>query len=203
MANKTNMGVTNILKSLYEMLKTIKQTKKNKENYIRKFNEGGKFLADIKCAFNANLLINNSGVLYNTGITSEYFFIRIENINKVQVKTDKELTKQMNDNKIPIIGNLTFPKGIHFFLIISYTDKNLELENTIESEMAVFGANSILKARQQYIKNHPESSLKELEYTSEPIDIPEQISKLFELVEKGALSSDEFNQKKKELLSKM
>ena len=35
------------------------------------------------------------------------------------------------------------------------------------------------------------------------MDIPDQISKLFELVEKGVITSEEFNQKKKELLSRM
>lgn len=200
------------MKSLYKMWKTMKKARETKEACIKTFNEGGKSFANVKCAFNTNLLINSSGILYNTAITSEYFFIRIESIKRIQVKTDEELTKQMSDNKIPIIGNLTFPRIIHFFLIISYIDKDLELEETIESEMAVFGATSILKARHQYIKNHPGSFLEEIDYTFEPnplnedsknIDIPDQINKLFGLVEKGALSSEEFNEKKKELLSKM
>ena len=108
------------MKSLYKLWKSIKEAHENKETCIKTFNGGGKSIANIKCAFNSNLLINNSGVLYNTAITSEYFFIRIENIKKVQVKTDKELTKQMLDNKIPIIGDLTFPKIIHSFLALIY-----------------------------------------------------------------------------------
>jgi len=75
--------------------------------------------------------------------------------------------------------------------------------------MAVDGANAILKARKQYIKDHPEVFLEELDYALEAktpkqdfksVDIPDQINKLFELVEKGALSIEEFNEKKKELL---
>ena len=200
------------MKSLYKKWKTIKKTHENKEACIKKFNEGGKSFANIRCAFNANILINNSGVLYNTQIISEYFFIPVENIKRIQVKTDEELSKQMIAHKIPIIGNLTFPREIHLFLIINYVENGLEAEKTIESKMAVLGVTSILKARQQYIKNHPNCFLEELDYTLEPIsfnegskpmDIPDQINKLFELVEKGALSSEEFNQKKKELLSKM
>ena len=194
------------------MLKNLKQNNENKENYIRKFNEGGDSSAVIKCAFNATLLINNSGVLYDTAITSEYFFIPIENIKWVQVKSDKELTKNMVDNKISLLGDLPFPREILFFLIINYTEKDLEIEKTIQCKMAAFGATEILKARRQYIKAHPESFLEELLDPFEPkslkedsktVDIPDQINKLFELFKNGALSSEEFNQKKKELLSKM
>ena len=141
--------------SLYKMWKNRKEARLNKEFCIKKFNEGGKYFANIECAFNANILINNSGVLYNTAITSEYFFIPIENIKKVQVKTDQELSKYIVDNKIRKIGNLTFPQVIHLFLIINYEENNLELEKTIESKMAVLGATSIIKARQEYIKKSP------------------------------------------------
>lgn len=194
------------------MWESRKKAHKCKETYIRKFNEGGKAFSNIKCAFNANILINNSGILYNTEITSEYFFIPIENIRKVQVKTDQELTKAMIDNKRPIIGGLTFPKLILFFLIINYEENNLELEKTIESEMAEDAVNAILKARQHYIMENPKSILEGLDYTIRPraynedskvMDIPGQIQKLFELVEMGALSTEEFDQKKKELLLKM
>lgn len=200
------------MKSLYKMWKVMKKTHKNKETLIRRFNEGGKAFANIECVFNANILINNSGVLYNTAIESEYFFIPIENIKKINVKTDEELSKNIIVNKIPITCGLTFPQQIHFFLIINYTENDLEVEKTIESKMAEFGASEILKARQRYIKNNPKSSIEELDYTLKPIsnneefrtmDIPDQINKLFELAEKGVLSTEEFNQKKKELLSRM
>jgi len=200
------------MKSLYEMWKTTKKTRENKEACIKKFNAGGKAFANFKCAFNSNILINNSGVLYNTKVISEYFFISIESIIKVEVKSDEELTKGIIENKKPLIGGLTFPRIIHFFLIINYEENNLQHEKTIESKAAVFGATSILKARQEYIKNHPSSILKDFDYTLElkspnegqsEMDIPDQINKLFELVEKGALSTEEFNQKKKELLLKM
>ncbi len=110
------------------------------------------------------------------------------------------------------MGSLNFKRQIHFFLIINYIENNLELEKTIESEMAEVGADEILKARKHYIKNNPNSLLEELYYTVESIsqneesktlDIPDQISKLFELVEKGVITLEEFNQKKKELLSRM
>jgi len=143
------------MKSLYKMWKTTKKARENKEDYIRKFNEGGKSFSNIKCAFNANILINKSGVLYNTKITSEYFFIPIQNIKKVQVKTDEELSKHVIDNKIPLIGDLNLPRNVHFFLIINYTENNIELEKTIESKMANLGVTSILKARQQYNEDHP------------------------------------------------
>lgn len=207
-----NRGEAINMKLLFKRWKIIKKTHENKEACIRKFNEGGKSFANIKCAFNASLLINDSGVLYNTPITAEYFFIPIENIKKVQVKTDKELSAQVKDNKIPIIGDLTFPREIHSFLIINYAEKDFKVEKIIESKMAVLGATEILKARQEYIKNHPNVFLEELEYTLEPsrlnedtknMDIPDQINELFKLVEKGALSSEEFNEKKKELLSRM
>jgi len=200
------------MKSLYKVWKTIKNDRIKKEDCIRKFNEGGKSFANIKCAFNANILVNDSGVLYNTTIISEYFFIPIEVINKVDIRTDEELAKQMIENKRRFIGDLTFPRIKHHFLRINYTENDIEVEKTIETEMAVFAVTSIIKARQQYVKNYPESFLKELQYTIEPkclseeietMDIPDQINKLFELVQKGVLSSDEFNQKKKELLSRM
>lgn len=200
------------MKSLFERLKAIKKASDSKENYIRKFNEGGKPFADIKCAFNANILINNWGILYNTPVTSEYFFIPIENINRVQVKSDEELSREIADKKIPIIGDLSFPKQTHFFLIIDYKENHHSLEKIIESKMAMEAVTAILKARKQYLKEHPESSLEEIEYIAEDRnpnlkfelrDIPDQISKLFDLVEKGALSIEEFNEKKKELLLKM
>jgi len=200
------------MKSLYKVWKTINKDRKSKENCINKFNEGGKSFANIKCAFNANILINNSGVLYNTAINSEYFFIPIENIKKVEVKTDEELSKQITDSKIPIIGDLNFARKIHFFLIIKYTENNMEIEKTVEAKMADVVVTAILKARQHYIKKFPMSFLEELDYTLEPIpynekskdiDIPDQINKLFDLLEKGAISSEEFKQKKEELLSRM
>lgn len=200
------------MKSIYQRLKTIKKHRENKETYIREFNKGGKAFSNIKCAFNANILINDSGILYNTAIISEYFFIRIENIKKLQVKTDEELSKRVIANKRRFIGDLTFPRQTHFFLIISYIENNLEVEKTIESEMAVLGATGILKARQQYLKKHPNIFLEEIDYTLEAtvlkdepktVDIPDQIDKLFQLVGKGALSLEEFNEKKKELLSKL
>ncbi len=200
------------MKLLYNRWKTLKRAQENKKTYIRKFNEGGNSFANIKCAFNANILVNSSGILYNTPITAEYFFVPIENIKKVKVTTDKELSKQVISNKIRIIGDLTFPQETHLFLIITYKENNLEVEKTIESKMATLGATSILKARQEYIENHPNAFLEELDYSLEPkeingdfnnVDIPGQINKLFELVEKGALSQEEFSKKKKELLSRM
>ncbi|MGH4140223.1 SHOCT domain-containing protein [Clostridium sp.] len=200
------------MKSLYKVWKDTKKAHEDKETCIRKFNEGGKSIANIKCAFNANILINNFGILYNTTIDSEYFFIPIQSIKKVEVKTDEELSNHVIDNKIPLIGDLNFLRKVHFFLKINYIENNIELEKTIESKMAALGATSIVKARAQYNQDNPKSLLQELKYIPESrsfnegdraIDIPEQINKLFELVEKGALSLDEFNQKKKELLLKM
>ena len=200
------------MKLLFEKLKTIKKIRENKETCIRKFNEGGKAFANIKCAFNANILINNCGVLYNTSITAEYFFVPIEKIKEVQIKTGEELSKLINEKKIPIIGDLTFPQQAHLFLIITYIENDLEVEKIIDSKMAAFAVTSILQARKQYIQSHPESCLEELEDIDESkrlnaelktMDIPDQINKLFGLVEKGAISLEEFNQKKKELLLKM
>lgn len=101
---------------LYRMWKTRNKDYENKKNCIRKFDEGGKAFANIECAFNANIIINNSGVLYNTKITAEYFFIPIENIKKVQVKTDDELSNQVMDNRKPLIGDLPFPRKVTFTL---------------------------------------------------------------------------------------
>ncbi|NNU76867.1 SHOCT domain-containing protein [Clostridium estertheticum] len=200
------------MKSLYKVWKAIKNARKNKENYIRKFNEGGKSFANIECAFNANILISNSGVLYNTKIISEYFFIPIEYIKKVGVITDEELTKQVIANKKHIIGELTFPRNTHLFLRINYIENNIELEKTVETKMAVFAVTSIIKARKKYSEIYPEPFIEEIDYTIEPkflnfgikdMDVPDQINKLFKLVEKGVLSQEEFNQKKKELLLRM
>lgn len=200
------------MKLLHKRWATLKINQKNKKACIEKFNEGGKSFANIKCAFNAILSINNSGILYNTPIISEYFFIPIENIRKVKVKTDQQLTKKISDNKVPIIGNLTFPRESHFFLIISYVENNLQIDKMIESKMASEGLKTIIKAKQNYIKNHPNISPNVFDYALEAsyidedsnnVDIPDQINKLYELVEKGALSLEEFNQKKIELLARM
>jgi len=200
------------MKSLYKVWKATRNAKKNKVNYIRKFNEGGKFFASIKCAFNANILVNSSGVLYNTTINSEYFFIPIECIRKVGIRSDEDLEKKMAPNKIHLIGELTFPRNIHLFIRINYTENNIEAEKTVETKMAVFAVSSIVKAREQYIIKYPKNFLEEFNYSIEPnslnseienMDIPDQINKLFKLVEKGALSQEEFSQKKKELLLRM
>ncbi|MBU3188004.1 hypothetical protein K9O30_00150 [Clostridium bowmanii] len=66
------------------------------------------------------------------------------------MKTDEELSKHVIDNKVPLIGDLNFPRKVHFFLVIDYTENDIELEKTIESKMAVLGIDSILKARQRY-----------------------------------------------------
>lgn len=200
------------MKSLYKVWKATRNDKKNKENYILKFNEGGKFFASIKCAFKANILVNSSGVLYNTTINSEYFFIPIECIKKVGVRSDEDLDKKMAPNKIHLIGELTFPRNIHLFIRINYTENNIEVEKTVETKMAVFAVLSIVKAREQYIRKYPKNFLEEFNYSIElnslnseieNMDIPDQINKLFKLVEKGALSQEEFSQKKKELLLRM
>lgn len=200
------------MKSLYKVWKATRNAKKDKENYIKKFNEGGKSFASIKCAFNANILVNSSGVLYNTKIDSEYFFIPIENIKKVVIKSDEDLEKNMGTNKIRIIGELTFPRNIHLFIRINYTENNIEVEKTVETKMAVFAVSSIVKARELYIEKYPKNVLSEFMYSIEPsslvpesdnMDIPDQINRLFKLVEKGALSKEEFDQKKKELLLRM
>jgi len=200
------------MKSLYKMWKIIKKERANKETFIKKFNEGGKAFASIECAFNANILINNSGVLYNTKITSEYFFIPIQNIKRIQVKTDKEISKHVVDNKTPKFGGLTFKQQTHFFLIINYVENTIEIEKTIESKMAEACASEILKSRKNYIINNPKAFIEELDFSIEPIvldeefeslDIPDQINKLFDLYEKGIITSEEFNEKKKQLLSRM
>lgn len=200
------------MKSIYKTWKIIKKARANKETFIRKFNEGGKAFATIECAFNANILINNSGVLYNTAINSEYLFIPIQDIKKIQVKTDEEISKQEVSNKTPTFGGLSFKHQIHFFLIINYVENNMEVEKTIESKMAESGAGGILRARENYIINNPNSYIEELDYSIKPlmineeskgVDIPDQINKLFELSQKGIISPQEFNKKKKELLSRM
>ena len=117
-------------------------------------------------------------MLYNTTIESEYFFVPIENIKKIQVKNDVELSKQVIANKLPIVGSLPFKRQIHFFLIINYTENNIEVEKIIESEMAEIGADAILKARKHYIKNNINSSIGELYYSLEPIS-PNDESKIY------------------------
>ncbi|MGH4050889.1 MAG: hypothetical protein ACREVX_05975 [Clostridium sp.] len=156
------------MKSIYKTWKIIKKARANKEIFIRKFNEGGKAFATIECAFNANILINNSGVLYNTAIDSEYFFIPIQDIKKIQVKTDEEISKQEVSNKTPRFGGLSFKQQIHFFLIINYVENNIEVEKTIESKMAESGAGGILRARENYIINNPNSYIEELDYSIKP-----------------------------------
>ena len=139
---------------LHRMWKTRKKDYENKKKCIRKFDEGGKAFANIECAFNANIVINDSGVLYNTTITAEYFFIPIENIKKVQVKTGEELCENIIDNRKPLIGDLPFKRKKQCFLIINYTENNLELEKIIESKMAEHGATAILKASKKCTKDN-------------------------------------------------
>lgn len=192
-----------------------KEQKRAREELQEKFKQGGKPLGIASCKYlgghpaiigekDGLIQVNKAGIIFEPGLTLETLYIPIENIIRGEFKTDEQITKDVTLTRLLAFGVFAFGmkkkrKEITNYVVLTYTEN--EIENTILFQTKTAGAfaSSIMKARQEYATEHPQAG----QNNNVTADIPSQIKKLSELREQGILTEEEFNNKKKELLSKM
>jgi hypothetical protein len=90
------------------------------------------------------------------------------------------------------------------YLVITYTQNGIENSIVFQSDSVDILSSAIMKARQVYAKNHPEVQQQQTKSdNTQADDIPTQIKKMSDLKDQGILTKEEFETKKKDLLSKM
>lgn len=155
------MGIFDILKNdiKSEWNKQMEQSQK----IVKGIKSGGKDIwrgtckylgghPDIKGQGEGSLKIKSSGIFFNKGL--QQFYIPITDVIKVEGKTEEQISKDVTLTRLIALGIFAFglkKKRIdkYTYLIITYSD--CEIENTIifESDEAQTISGSIIKARQQ------------------------------------------------------
>jgi hypothetical protein len=143
------------MKNISDLIKTRKENLNKREENIKKFNEGGIVIANIKCAFDDVLSINKTGVLYNTSILSEHFFIPIEKIKKAEVIGGEVVSEDARAAQATIFDVLSFARKTRPFLVIYYMEDESEAKKIIQTETAAAAADAITDAIKQYLGEHP------------------------------------------------
>ena len=151
------------------------------------------------------ITINKAGLFFSTMLPFSCFIIPIENIKKAEFKTEEQIHKDVTLGRLLLFGVFAFgmkkkTKTQKNYLVVIYEENGIENIVIFEAQKAGALASAIARARQEYIKENPAAEIKD---TPAVIDIPEQIRKLAELKEQGIITQEEFEVKKKELLSKM
>lgn len=170
---------------------------------------GGHPELDRNCS--GTITVNRLGVFFSS--LYGQFFIPVENITKAEYKNEEQISKDVTLTRLLAFGIFAFGlkkkrKDETFYYVLSYKEKGIDntivfkVSKVLGMNMAGSLASGTIKARQEYINEHPEA-LEPQGNVSNTADIPEQIRKLSELKDQGILTEQEFEYKKKELLAKM
>ena len=151
------------------------------------------------------ITINKAGIFFEVMFPFAGLIISIENIKKAEFKTEEQIHKDVTLGRLLLFGVFAFgmkkkTKTQKNYLVVIYEENGIENTVVFETQKAGALASALARARQEYIKENPAAETKE---SPAAIDIPEQIRKLAELKEQGIITQEEFEVKKKELLSKM
>lgn len=158
------------------------------------------------------LEIKKDGLYFQRTIPFAGFIIPIQDITKAEFKNDTQISKDVTLVRLLALGVFAFgakkkTKEEHNYLVVTYNSNGIENAVIFEANGGLLskGANAlvgaIMKARQEYLNENP--TTEEVAIESNSNDIPSLIKKLSDLKEQGILSEEEFDSKKKELLSKI
>lgn len=159
------------------------------------------------------LTVNNDKIIFKGGMLSK-FEIPIQDIISTSMQTQEQISRNVTLTRLLFMGVFAFgmkKKTVDKtkYLVVSYEENTLQNSIVFESNYIDSLSSSIMKARQVYIKKHPEvetraeAETEQIENTQPVDDIPSQIKKLADLKDAGILTEEEFTQKKTELLAKM
>lgn len=165
---------------------------------------GGHQSANKACK--GTLTVNNNSVIFRGGILSK-FEIPISEITGSSLQTQEQISRNVTLGRLLMFG--IFAVGMKKkkvdttkYLVITYKENGVENSIVFKSSHVDTLSSGIMKARQVYAKNNPDSSPQEVD-TQQIEDIPGQIKKLADLKNQGILTEAEFQTKKKELLNRM
>ena len=131
----------------------------------------------------------------------ESIFVTNRRLIKVKPKT-LGLRSDIEDYLYKDMANINLDKGIFrssIHIVMRFNSESVGIEDIPKD-----GANEVFKAIQEGIAGRLEnSSTSVVQTSSSKIDVMEQIKKLKELKDGGALTEDEYEIKKKDLLSRI
>lgn len=151
------------------------------------------------------ITINKAGLFFEVIFPFKGLTIPLKNIKKAEFKNEEQIHKDVTLGRLLLFGVFAFglkkkTKELHNYLVLTCNQDGIESTVIFEAKNAGALVSAIVKAQQEYKRDHPEMVNKEIAVT---LDIPEQIKKLAELKKQGILSEEEFQIKKRELLSKI
>lgn len=156
-----------------------------------------------------SLSINNKGVFFSKSLPFSSFVIPVENIIKVESKTDTQISKDVTLTRLVLLGIFAFgvkkkSKEEHNYLVLTYKEDGIENTIIFEATSGILGSSvgtltsAIMKARQEYAKEHPDVNQSQHAQSTDTIS---QLERLASLKEKGILSEEEFQSQKGKILN--
>jgi len=156
------------------------------------------------------LEVNNDKVNFKSGLLGiGGFQIPIKDVKGCSLQTQEQISHDVTLSRLLLFGVFAFgmkKKKVDTtrYLVITYTQNGIENSIVFQSDSVDILSSAIMKARQVYAKNHPEVQQQQTKSdNTQADDIPTQIKKLSDLKDQGILTKEEFETKKKDLLSKM
>lgn len=138
--------------------------------------------------------------------SESYAEICYKDITDIEVMTKEHITKSPTLSKFLLFGvaSLAMQKeSIHYnqYVVISYNDNGIKSKLILNSSQAGKIWSTINRYRVQYNEKH--GIMPEIDQSINDNNIIEQIRELAKLRDENIITEDEFQDKKKELLSKM
>lgn len=128
--------------------------------------------------------------------------IYFQDIKNVSLKTEEQISKDVTLTRLLTLGIFAFGakkkrKSTSNYLLIEYISSGIECTAIFIGDSIPKISSSLARSRQEYLANNP---INNPESPTASNDVHSEIEKFFELKEKGIITEEEFNLKKKSLL---
>jgi hypothetical protein len=171
---------------------------------------GSKYIgghAAIRGERKGELVVNSAGVFFNGKKSGCYFYLPVTSILRAAFETGEEISRNAVFSRLLAISGFVFAykqrtRVKHMFLTIDYVENGSENVVLLETQMANEFASAIARVRQETnVKKdkEPETEVK----TEQKKSVSELMIEINELRALGILTTEEFIEKKRDLLSRI
>lgn len=148
--------------------------------------------------------LRKEGIRVDFGMFKSKYTIPYENITNVSIKTDEQISKDVTIGRLLLLGVFAFgakkkTKNTTNYLVIDYSENGVSTSAIFTGKDVPSFHASLLKMQQAlYKKNGGKNETVSIQNSIN--DPYSEIEKLHDLMEKGIISKEEFDEKKKQLL---
>ncbi|MDF2941984.1 MAG: hypothetical protein K0S01_842 [Herbinix sp.] len=162
----------------------------------------GKYLGghpDIIGEKEGDITVKSTGVFFNDTQNFNFIFFPIEKLLKSEFLTGEQISKNEAFSRILAFSGFSFAfkrktREKHMYLTINYLLNDVECQVLFETKSANRLASAIAKIVQEYVTNNKVDTR---------LSVYARMKELSELKALGILTEEDFNEKKRELLSKI